>query len=203
MLAVPLSSSSRASSRWLRSAAGMTTESLRLRPSLRVSVTCIGFPVVSKILSGRGYRRELVRVRGLEPPRLAALEPKSSASTSSATPARRPVGRGRVHIWQEHGKVKAADGPACPAAAPPPQNPSRQAQWPTNRASWNVQCLPDHAPYCTLFASTALFRDRATSTPLACDHAIILIAWRFSPFRPAGTRPAYTPAALTGARVEA
>ena len=34
--------------------------------------------------------RELVRVRGLEPPRLAALEPKSSASTSSATPARRP-----------------------------------------------------------------------------------------------------------------
>jgi hypothetical protein len=29
----------------------------------------------------------MVRVRGLEPPRLAALEPKSSASTNSATPA--------------------------------------------------------------------------------------------------------------------
>src|SRR5690606_16284902 len=29
----------------------------------------------------------LVRVRGVEPPRLAALEPKSSASASSATPA--------------------------------------------------------------------------------------------------------------------
>ncbi len=30
----------------------------------------------------------VVRVRGVEPPRLAALEPKSSASASSATPAR-------------------------------------------------------------------------------------------------------------------
>ncbi len=29
----------------------------------------------------------MVRMEGLEPPRLAALEPKSSASTSSATPA--------------------------------------------------------------------------------------------------------------------
>jgi hypothetical protein len=29
----------------------------------------------------------MVRVEGLEPPRLAALEPKSSASTNSATPA--------------------------------------------------------------------------------------------------------------------
>jgi hypothetical protein len=33
------------------------------------------------------FRVGLVRVRGLEPPRLAALEPKSSASTNSATPA--------------------------------------------------------------------------------------------------------------------
>src|SRR5262249_23121778 len=31
--------------------------------------------------------RRLVRAEGLEPPRLASLEPKSSASTSSATPA--------------------------------------------------------------------------------------------------------------------
>ena len=29
----------------------------------------------------------MVRVEGLEPPRLAALEPKSSASTNFATPA--------------------------------------------------------------------------------------------------------------------
>lgn len=29
----------------------------------------------------------MVRVKGLEPPHLAVLEPKSSASTSSATPA--------------------------------------------------------------------------------------------------------------------
>ena len=32
--------------------------------------------------------RRLVRAEGLEPPRLSPLEPKSSASTSSATPAR-------------------------------------------------------------------------------------------------------------------
>src|SRR5471030_1631288 len=31
--------------------------------------------------------RRLVRAEGLEPPRLSSLEPKSSASTSSATPA--------------------------------------------------------------------------------------------------------------------
>lgn len=30
----------------------------------------------------------MVRVKGLEPPRLAAPEPKSGASTNSATPAR-------------------------------------------------------------------------------------------------------------------
>ena len=31
--------------------------------------------------------RRLVRAEGLEPPQLSSLEPKSSASTSSATPA--------------------------------------------------------------------------------------------------------------------
>ena len=31
--------------------------------------------------------KRLVRVKGLEPPRLTAPEPKSGASTSSATPA--------------------------------------------------------------------------------------------------------------------
>jgi hypothetical protein len=34
--------------------------------------------------------RKLVRAKGLEPPHLAILEPKSSASTSSATPAAGP-----------------------------------------------------------------------------------------------------------------
>src|SRR3954471_1994819 len=43
----------------------------------------------------------LVRAEGLEPPRLSPLEPKSSASTNSATPARgcasrRPPGRGSI-----------------------------------------------------------------------------------------------------------
>ena len=35
----------------------------------------------------------LVRVEGIEPPRLAALDPKSSASTSSAIPA---YGRAKI-----------------------------------------------------------------------------------------------------------
>ena len=42
-------------------------------------------------------RTQVVRAEGFEPPRLASLEPKSSASTNSATPARlgtaRRVGR--------------------------------------------------------------------------------------------------------------
>ena len=33
------------------------------------------------------YQEDLVRVKGLEPPRLAAPEPKSGASTNFATPA--------------------------------------------------------------------------------------------------------------------
>ena len=32
-------------------------------------------------------KKQMVRVKGLEPPRLAAPEPKSGASTNSATPA--------------------------------------------------------------------------------------------------------------------
>src|SRR3954447_341156 len=52
----------------------------------------------------------MVRMRGLEPPRLAALEPKSSASTSSATSA-----------W---------DGPLAgkPAPAKPDRRPARDSR---------------------------------------------------------------------------
>jgi hypothetical protein len=36
--------------------------------------------------------QRLVRAEGLEPPQLSSLEPKSSASTSSATPAEKALG---------------------------------------------------------------------------------------------------------------
>src|SRR4029077_10598473 len=39
------------------------------------------------VLVMRERCRRLVRAEGLEPPQLSSLEPKSSASTSSATPA--------------------------------------------------------------------------------------------------------------------
>ena len=39
-------------------------------------------------------RSKLVRAKGLEPPHLSILEPKSSASTNSATPARTRQGAG-------------------------------------------------------------------------------------------------------------
>ena len=50
-------------------------------------------------------RLRVVRAEGVEPPRLSTLEPKSSASTSSATRANRPRGyskdrRGSKRMWQ-------------------------------------------------------------------------------------------------------
>src|SRR6187402_2924225 len=52
----------------------------------------------SKNSRGPGFQglglTELVRAKGLEPPHLAILEPKSSASTSSATPAARRIPAG-------------------------------------------------------------------------------------------------------------
>jgi hypothetical protein len=52
---------------------------------------------------------DLVRVRGLEPPRLAATEPKSVASTSFATPAtaHRP---GWEHLYEDFRAVKERVG---------------------------------------------------------------------------------------------
>ena len=43
--------------------------------------------VLRFIYSGNYEIKEMVRVKGVEPPRLAALDPKSSASANSATPA--------------------------------------------------------------------------------------------------------------------
>ena len=69
----------------------------RFRPSFSVStvlmVTCS--KILMQILLGvLGLQRGMVRAEGLEPPHLSTLEPKSSASTNSATPARTPEGCG-------------------------------------------------------------------------------------------------------------
>jgi hypothetical protein len=63
----------------------------------------------------------VVRAEGFEPPRLSSLEPKSSASTNSATPAlgrarRRPIRRaarlisGRTASYQKKGSAPGATG---------------------------------------------------------------------------------------------
>src|SRR5450759_3847715 len=78
------------------SAAGTTTLNSRLRPSDSVSVTCIDHTLVylriAPDLSNDGQQVPLalgvVRAEGLEPPRLSSREPKSRASTNSATPAK-------------------------------------------------------------------------------------------------------------------
>jgi hypothetical protein len=81
----------------------------------------------------------VVRAEGFEPPRLSSLEPKSSASTSSATPAmgrarREPIRRAaRLISWQgttphqknspargRHGDGSLSRHPARPSRAPKP-----------------------------------------------------------------------------------
>ena len=69
----------------------------------------------------------LVRSRGLEPPRLAALTPQASASTNSATTARgRGIGRTSSKL---EGREQAAPdrGLAPPPRTPPPNRPG----WPS------------------------------------------------------------------------
>src|SRR5580700_11409645 len=91
---------------------------MRLKPSPDFSVTCIGILTSPRAFSlwpsaqnqaaadgaaaesERPYvtgpgdaSRVMVRMRGLEPPRVTPLEPKSSASTSSATSAGKQGGR--------------------------------------------------------------------------------------------------------------
>src|SRR3569833_2619325 len=94
----------------------MTRLSLRFRPSLRVSVTCIQENQLFDLSQSGDASARLVRVRGLEPPRLAATEPKSVASTSFATPATalRP---GCVHLSDVPRDVK---GRVPPRGRPEP-----------------------------------------------------------------------------------
>ena len=58
----------------------------------RTAEITMPFQVIQSLSNGDGgqhmLKSKMVRMRGLEPPRLAALEPKSSASTNSATSAR-------------------------------------------------------------------------------------------------------------------
>ena len=78
----------------------------RLRPSETVSVTCMAiiYFFVAGLFVGRGTAPDpvvalslgVVRAEGLEPPRLSSLEPKSSASTNSATPAEGTLGTERA-----------------------------------------------------------------------------------------------------------
>ena len=86
----PFSSSSRASTLVASSAIGTTTLNSRLRPSLLFLL--LASPISSSLVAVlRGMSKGLVRAEGLEPPRLSPLEPKSSASTNSATPARKAL----------------------------------------------------------------------------------------------------------------
>jgi hypothetical protein len=79
-------------------------------------------------------RRRLVRAKGLEPPHLAILEPKSSASTSSATPAQaqaaglraRSIAKGAQRTTRDEtasclGSLKGAKEILVPVEPPIPQ----------------------------------------------------------------------------------
>src|SRR3954452_11118011 len=99
----------------------------------------IGLPEI--IMRKRCQR--LVRAEGLEPPQLSSLEPKSSASTSSATPAYehhiRPRCRGRrLYNMRPRLRSKKMAGSARLEAAPfriaPEQTVSRN-----NRGCWTAR----------------------------------------------------------------
>src|SRR3546814_5003757 len=68
---------------------------------------------------------KMVRAKGLEPPHLAILVPKTSASTNSATPA---GAVGRVHDVTDCRARPCGPGGALAAASPRAQAERRQAQ---------------------------------------------------------------------------
>src|SRR5205085_11785218 len=94
-------------------------------------------------------RVNMVRAEGVEPPHLAILEPKSSASTSSATRAalegrapitgmqrgatRQPLARGRVPLPKETLMQQLPpfpDNPATPPETPEPSQPGQPTEPP-------------------------------------------------------------------------
>src|SRR5215813_6262006 len=129
----------RSFSRASSSDAGTTTLNSRFRPSVLVSVTCMGSNArllrveVASVLGPaagcvEGYGdacrrpRRMVRAEGFEPPRLASLEPKSSASTNSATPAEGSAAaarRGLYHaVPRAHHKNGGAESALLPEQVP-------------------------------------------------------------------------------------
>ena len=93
------------------SAAGTTTLNSRLRPSDRVSVTCMNSTLLTGLrFSFRGpclATLGMVRAEGLEPPRLSSREPKSRASTNSATPAKGRQNIVRRLVRHDRGRLYA------------------------------------------------------------------------------------------------
>ena len=71
----------------------------------------------------------LVRAKGLEPPHLAILEPKSSASTSSATPAWDTAGKGSRQSRPLPDALWRASIPAGRAGASVEATPSPLTRW--------------------------------------------------------------------------
>ena len=51
----------------------------------------------------------MVRVKGLEPPRLAAPEPKSGASTNFATPALYTLGKSTLNLNGGYDGIRTCD----------------------------------------------------------------------------------------------
>src|SRR5690606_15708939 len=67
------------------------------------------------------WRQELVRAKGFEPPHLAILEPKSSASTSSATPAARRIRTGGARLRNREPPLYMRGGKGKPHRGHPRQ----------------------------------------------------------------------------------
>src|SRR5579872_96780 len=62
------------------------------------------------VMGAGAVQGSMVRMRGLEPPRVAPLEPKSSASTSSATSAKRGRVSPRCHASASGSATCTGDG---------------------------------------------------------------------------------------------